>query len=80
MQTAPESVSLREVMHIIVSLPDDKLPAIYEYALSLLGRSTGTGTLVGDQRAWGQLAIKSLAPEWDTPEEDEAWAYMQKDK
>lgn len=31
-----------------------------------------------DERAWSCLAIRSLAKYWDTPEEDEAWAYLQK--
>ncbi len=29
-----------------------------------------------DERAWGRAAVQSLAKYWDTPEEDEAWAYL----
>ncbi len=32
-----------------------------------------------EERLWGRLAMRSLAKEWDTPEEDEAWAYVQKE-
>ena len=31
-----------------------------------------------EERLWGRLATRSLAKYWDTPEEDEAWAYLQK--
>lgn len=32
---------------------------------------------LSEERLWGRLAVRSLAQYWDTPEEDEAWAYLQ---
>jgi len=30
-----------------------------------------------DERLWERASVRSLAKYWDTPEEDEAWAYLQ---
>ncbi len=32
-----------------------------------------------EERLWGRLAVRSLAKHWHTPEEDQAWVYLQQE-
>lgn len=54
MQLHPDSVTMRDLMAVILSLPDDQLPSIYAFALSLRDKdSARQDGIVAEQRAWG---------------------------
>jgi hypothetical protein len=87
-QPTPQHSSYEQaLMNIIRSLPTFQRVQLLDYALLLQERMVGTAeakpVVTGDEqdeRLWGREAIRSLAKYWDTPEEDEAWAYLQKEK
>ena len=60
-----------QILDIAVLLQKRRISASTELPIDDLGRS--------EERLWGRLATRSLAKYWDTPEEDEAWAYLQKE-
>lgn len=69
---------------IVRALPTFQKAQLLDFALLLQARLVSTAeakpVIDGDEydeRAWGWAAIRSLAKYWDTPEEDEAWAYLQ---
>jgi hypothetical protein len=70
------------ILRIIRSLPIERVAEVLDFALFVQSQqSTITSpnvTIDPDEHAWGQAAIASLAKYWDTPEEDEAWAHLQK--
>ena len=72
------------LLHIAQSLPAYQRLQLLDYAVLLQSRLVGTfeakpvlGNEEVDERVWGRAAVQSLAKYWDTPEEDEAWAYLQ---
>ncbi len=72
------------LLEIAEKLPTYQRAQLLDYAILLKLRQISTaGALpivevpVDEERDWGRLAVHSLAKEWDTPEEDEAWAYLQ---
>jgi hypothetical protein len=85
-QPAPQPGSYEQtLMNVIQSLPTFQRIQLLDYALLLQERLLGTAeakpVAAGDEtdeRLWSRAAIRSLAKYWDTPEEDEAWAYLQK--
>jgi hypothetical protein len=74
------------LLKIVEKLPTFQKAQLLDYALLMESRliatsaakAIDTGAEVADANLWQRAAIKSLAPEWNTPEEDEAWAYLQK--
>ena len=78
-QTMPYEQQLLGVMR---TLSHEQRTQVLDYALFVKSRQTTAPLDSGDKdekRAWGQTAIRSLAKYWDTEEEDEAWAYLQKE-
>ena len=73
------------LINVVRALPTFQKVQLLDFALLLQARLIGTTEASPvangdehDERAWGRAAIRSLAKYWDTPEEDEAWAYLQK--
>jgi hypothetical protein len=74
------------LLKVVEKLPTFQKAQLLDYALLMESRLMATSVAkaidVGaeeiDVQLWQRAAIKSLASEWDTPEEDEAWAYLQK--
>lgn len=85
-QTANQSVSYEQsLMNVVRALPTFQRTQLLDFALILRDRMLATAeakaiTTDGemDEHLWGRVSIRSLAKVWDTPEEDEAWAYLQK--
>lgn len=72
------------LISIVRSLPTSRRVQLLDFALFLQARRVGgveaasvTNDDELDERLWGHAAVQSLAKDWDTPEEDEAWAYLQ---
>jgi hypothetical protein len=74
------------LLKIIEKLPTFQRTQLLDYALLMESRllsnseakAVDLGEAMTDAHLWQRVAIRSLAKEWDTPEEDEAWAYLQK--
>jgi hypothetical protein len=73
------------LIRIVRALPTYQQTQLLDYAILLQARLIATAeakpavvTEEMDERYWGRAAVRSLAKYWDTPEEDEAWAYLQK--
>jgi hypothetical protein len=73
------------LLSVVRSLPTFQKVQLLDYAMLLQERLVGTSEAKpavrsdeSDERFWSRAAIRSLAKYWDTPEEDEAWAYLQK--
>lgn len=86
MQTANQPVSYEQsLINIVRALPTFQRTQLLDFALILRDRMIATAEAKAittdnetDERLWGRASIRSLAKYWDTPEEDEAWAYLQK--
>lgn len=72
------------LLRIARTLPTFQKVQLLDMALLLQARLLGTADAKpvingdeSDERAWGRAAIRSLAKDWNTAEEDEAWAYLQ---
>lgn len=79
-QVVAESANYeRAIIHIVRTLPRDRVAQILDFARFLQTQpregSTGDANEV-EEDLWGQASIRSLARYWDTPEEDEAWAHL----
>ena len=60
-------------------VPDERLDLVSAFLDALTRReSTDAGTAEDDERFQDLLLLaeKSLSAEWDTPEEDAAWAHL----
>lgn|GEM_PF-1558875 len=75
----------RTLLRIVRSLPTYQRAQLLDIAVLLQKRQISASTELpiddlgrSEERLWGHLAVRSLAKYWDTPEEDEAWAYLQK--
>ncbi len=74
------------LLKVVEKLPTFQKAQLLDYALLMEARLLATSTAKAidlgakesDVKLWQRAAMKSLASEWDTPEEDEAWAYLQK--
>jgi len=85
-QTLLEAGSYEQtLLRIVRSLPTYQRAQLLDVAVLLEKRRIGVSTELPindsgplEGRLWGRLAVRSLAKDWDTPEEDEAWAYLQK--
>lgn len=76
----------RTLLRIAQSLPAYQRAQLLDVALLLQKRRISASIELPiddsgqpEERLWGRLAMRSLAEDWDTPEEDEAWAYLQKE-
>ena len=74
------------LLRIVRSLPTYQRAQLLDVAMLLQKRRISVSTELpindvgpSEERLWGHLAVRSLAKYWDTPEEDEAWAYLQKE-
>jgi hypothetical protein len=72
------------LLRIVRSLPTYQRAQLLDVAVLLEKRRISISTELpinesgpSEERLWGRLAMRSLAKDWDTPEEDEAWAYLQ---
>jgi hypothetical protein len=69
---------------VVRSLPTFQRAQLLDFALSLKERMIATAeakaiaTDEHDEQVWARASVRSLAKYWDTPEEDEVWAYLQK--
>ena len=85
-QTANQPLSYEQsLINIVRALPTFQRTQLLDFALILRGRMIATVEAKAistdnetDERLWGRASMSSLAKYWDTPEEDEAWAYLQK--
>jgi hypothetical protein len=69
------------VVRILRELPPDRKAQVLDFAVFMRLQSQGLSFLgepLTEERAMMLASIQSLAKYWDTPEEDEAWAYLQK--
>ena len=71
------------LLRIVRSLPTYQRAQLLDVAVLLEKRRISISTELpisesgpSGERLWGRLAMRSLAKDWDTPEEDEAWAYL----
>jgi len=86
MQTANQLISYEQALiNVVRALPTFQRTQLLDFALVLKERMIATAEakaisidVTTDEQLWGRAAIRSLAKDWDTPEEDEAWAYLQK--
>ena len=86
MQTAKQPVSYEQALiNVVRALPTFQRTQLLDFALILRERMIATAEAKAistdgetDERLWGRASMRSLAKYWDTPEEDEAWAYLQK--
>jgi hypothetical protein len=70
-----ESINYEQaVVHILRELPPERKAQVLDFAVFM----TLLGEPLTEERAMMLASIQSLAKYWDTPEEDEAWAYLQK--
>lgn len=69
-----QTITVEQIEAKLQKLPEDKLAAVY-YFVSYLAESE---LEMFDVSAWELMLAseKSLAKEWDTPEEDQAWAHL----
>ena len=73
------------ILQIMHSLPVERMAQLLDFALFLKMQPTAVTppgitkeTELRDEPLWQEASIRSLAKYWDTPEEDEAWAHLQK--
>lgn len=86
METANQSTSYEQaLMDVARALPTFQRTQLLDFALILRERLIATAEskaisadVATDEHLWGRASVRSLAKYWDTPEEDEAWAYLQK--
>lgn len=72
----------QQLLSVVRSLSGQQQRRLLDYALFVQSQPSPTPNENGhehEERIWAQTAIGSLAKYWDTPEEDEAWAYLQKE-
>ena len=71
-----------QLLSVVRSLSGQQRRQLLDYALLVQSQPSPAPNENGhehQERIWGQVAIDSLAKYWDTAEEDEAWAYLQKE-
>ncbi len=72
----------RAVVSILRELPPERKAQVLDFAVFMRLQSQGLlrpGESLSEERALMLASIQSLAKYWNTPEEDEAWAYLQKE-
>lgn len=69
------------IVSIVRDLPRERAAQVLDFARFMSMETladTAQTSPESEARPWGQVAVQSLAKFWDTPEEDEAWAHLQK--
>jgi hypothetical protein len=68
------------IINVVRSLPIERVAQVLDFAIFIKAQQSmvtpPNTALELDEHVWGQIAIRSLAKYWDTPEEDEAWAHL----
>lgn len=85
-QTANQPISYEQsLMNVVRALPTFQRIQLLDFAFILRDRMIATSEAKAittddeaDEQLWARASMRSLAKYWDTPEEDEAWAYLQK--
>jgi hypothetical protein len=81
-QTRSETIPYEQaIVHIVRRLPRERAAQVLDFARFIAAEtptSSAPETPEPEERLWSQAAVRSLARYWDTPEEDEAWAHLQK--
>jgi hypothetical protein len=71
---AAERVTLADIEEVLKQLPPEKLPVVLDFVTYLVERPTTWETASGREL---MLATEDvLRKDWDTPEEDAAWAHL----
>lgn len=82
-QAATQTITYeQQLLGVMRTLSREQRTQVLDYALFVKSRQSAApldSDDLDEERAWGQTAIRSLAKYWDTEEEDEAWAYLQKE-
>lgn len=69
------------IVRIVRDLPRERAAQVLDFARFISIETSAAPIRTSpesDAHLWGQIAVQSLAKFWDTPEEDEAWAHLQK--
>ncbi|MEI2689093.1 MAG: hypothetical protein V9H69_05015 [Anaerolineae bacterium] len=69
------------IVRIVRALPRERAAQVLDFARFISAETSVAPIRTSsefDAHQWGQIAVQSLAKFWDTPEEDEAWAHLQK--
>ena len=69
------------ILRIVRDLPRERAAQVLDFArfISIETQAASVQTSAEPEvRQWAQVAVRSLAKYWDAPEEDQAWAHLQK--
>ncbi len=81
-QTASETTTYEQaIVHIVRRLPRERAAQVLDFARFIAAETPLSSALEAhepEERLWTQASVRSLTKYWDTPEEDEAWAHLQK--
>ena len=89
MQT--QTITREQIINLVRLAPEDKLTSLYDFArfvvlwhpmptLDDLLQDMDKETPQATEQAWAQAAADDARAEWDTPQEDAAWAHLQEVK
>ncbi len=70
-----QTITVEEIDNKLQILSEDKLVAVYHFVSYLAGTRLEMSDISAMETAL--LSEKSLARDWDTPEEDEAWSHLE---
>ena len=75
-----ETITVSQITKSLQRLPSEKLPEVYDFVSFLLEREDMLPALREEEDVYvtdTMLASESvLRRDWDSPEEDEAWAHL----
>lgn len=69
-----QTITVEEIDSKLKTLSEDKLTAVYHFVSYLAERDLELSDISGLETAL--MSEMSLAKDWDTPEEDEAWSHL----
>ena len=69
-----QTITVEEIDSKLQTLSEDKLTAAYHFVSYLADTELEMSDISAMETAL--LSEKSLAKDWDTPEEDEAWSHL----
>jgi hypothetical protein len=67
-----QTITIKEIDGKLETLSEDKLAAVYHFVSYLADRDTDLSDVSAKELMFASESI--LAKEWNTPEEDRAWA------
>lgn len=70
-----QTITVEEIDGKLKTLSEDKLTAVYHFVSFLADSDLELSEASALETAL--LSEKSLAKDWDTPEEDEAWSHLE---